>query len=251
MDNKNMLEKVGERGVAAPISVGRGFEEPTDKDQLIIPRAKLLQALSPEVQDDKMSQGLIINSLTKEVLPEVFIPIFKFTTYIRFNPRDKKSPAFDPAFDPGAVLWRSNDPSDPKVRRETQFGPNGEKPLATTFLNFFSYFPGVPMPVVVSFFSSSYKEGKRLYSLARFGSNQQYPDMFCKKYKLTSVQKENDLGKFYVLQVTPTGIVEDKNDLQLCEIWYDSFSSKPVVMHEEGLNDEPAAGEERVPGQEG
>src|SRR3989338_5856015 len=109
----------------------RGFEDGLDKEDLIIPRAKLIQALSPEMTEglEGVKVGAIINSLTKEVLPQEFIPIFMFKNYIRFNPRSKDDPNFDSEFDPGAVVWESTDPLDPKVKVEAKFGPNGEKPV--------------------------------------------------------------------------------------------------------------------------
>ena len=81
-------------------------------------------------------------------MPQEFVPIFAFKNFIRFNPRSKDDPNFNPNFEPGSVIWKSSDPLDPKVQQETKFGANGEKPLALTFLNFFSYFPGVSMPTV-------------------------------------------------------------------------------------------------------
>jgi len=102
----------------------RGFESGVDQQDLIIPRAKLIQALSPEMQDGLpgIKIGAIINSLTKEPLPEEFIPIFSFKNYIRFNPRSKDDPNFDSDFEPGAIIWRSADPSDPQFRRRRSSG---------------------------------------------------------------------------------------------------------------------------------
>ena len=51
----------------------RGFEGGVDREDLTIPRAKLIQALSPELTEglEGIKVGSIINSLTKEVLPGV------------------------------------------------------------------------------------------------------------------------------------------------------------------------------------
>ncbi|WP_348260365.1 hypothetical protein, partial [Salmonella enterica] len=68
----------------------RGFESGITQEDLIIPRAKLIQALSPEITEGLgVRPGDIINSLTKEVLPDEFIPVFMFKNFIRFNPRSK------------------------------------------------------------------------------------------------------------------------------------------------------------------
>ncbi|MEK7679792.1 MAG: hypothetical protein AAB356_06345 [Deltaproteobacteria bacterium] len=215
----------------------RGFEGGITQEDLIIPRAKLIQALSPEITEGLgVKPGAIINSLTKEVLPDEFIPIFMFKNYIRFNPRSKADPNFDSAYEPGAVIWKSTDSEDPKVLSETRFGPNGEKPIATTFLNFFSCFPGVPMPVIVSFSKTSYKAGRQLLSLAKFCGG----DMFSRKYRLASLMETNDIATYAVFKVAPAGAVSP-DEYKLCERLWNDFSekAKDIQVHEEGTADEP------------
>lgn len=208
----------------------RGFEEETSREDLIIPRVKLLQPLSPEVVEKpkEFQGGLLINSLTLEVLPEYFIPIFKFTNWIRWNPRDANKPGFHPDFPPGEMLWRSDDPFDPRVQDEGKFGPNGEPPLATKFLNFFSIFPGVPMPIIVSFSKTSFKAGKQLMSLAQFSQG----DMFSKKYKLSSKLEKNDQYSFWVLTVEQAGKASDEEYAQAEGLWKE-FHSKKIKVHDE------------------
>ncbi len=213
----------------------RGFESGITQEDLIIPRAKLIQALSPEITEGLgVRPGDIINSLTKEVLPDEFIPVFMFKNFIRFNPRSKADPNFDPAYEPGSVIWKSTDPEDPKVAAETRFGPNGEKPIATTFINFFSYFPGVPMPVIVSFSKTSYRAGRQLLSLAKFCGG----DMFSRKYRLMSLMETNDIGTYAVFKVVPVGSTPSE-DYSLCERLWNDFSAKAkdIQVHEETTDD--------------
>jgi len=215
--------------IAKP-QMGRGFEEGVDREELIIPRAKLLQALSPELEANKeLSQGDIINSVTTERVPELFIPIFKFTQWIRFNPRDSKAPGYNPDFGPGDMIWRSNDANDPRVIAESSFGANGEKPLATRFLNFFSFFEGSEMPVIVSFSNTSFKAGKRLMSLAKFRGG----DMFSKMYSLTSKKETNDMGTYYVMDVQAAGEASEDN-YKIAERWWNEYSikAKDIQVHE-------------------
>lgn len=217
---------------------GRGFEEPTQREDLIIPRAKLFQGLPVEYdQYPDAKPGQILNSLTKEVLPQEFIPVFKFTNWIRFNPRNKEDRGFDPAYAPGAMIWNSNDPHDPRVVEQGKFGPNGEPPLATKFLNFFSVFPGCAMPVVVSFSKTSFKAGRQLMTIAQLTGG----DMFSRKYKLGVKKESGDQGSYYVLTVDPAGMVEGEMFKQ-AERFYDEFSAKPIKVHEE-----QAADTEEVP----
>jgi len=236
------IAKVQSGALMQAEGIQRGFEGGVDREDLIIPRAKLIQALSPELTEglEGIKVGSIINSLTKEVLPGEFIPVFTFKNYIRFNPRSKDDPNFNPDFDPGAVIWKSTDPLDPKVKEEAKFGPNGEKPLATTFINFFSYFPGVPMPIIVSFSKTSYRAGKNLLSLAKFCGG----DMFSRKYKLVSQMETNDIATYAVLKVTPAGDANPEEYAVGERLWKD-FAAKvdAIQVHEEDAQDD--AGEKR------
>lgn len=214
----------------------QGMED-VDQNDLIIPRAKLLQPLSPELQEPNcdLRPGFIINSITKEILPEEFIPVFMGYQWLKFNPRDDNSPDFNPAYNPGQLIYRTNDPNDELVQREGKFGPNGEPPAILKFMNFLSYFPGEPMPIIVSFTKTSYKAGKRLASLVMFTS--EGGRMYTRKYKLTSKQEKNDKGVYYVLNVEPSGKPEEEA-VKAAAGFY-SFRQKDIVVHEEeDLNNE-------------
>ncbi len=238
---ENQLQPKTETSPAVIKSPARGFEEPIERKDLIIPRASLLQSKSPEVEesleenDGKYRPGMVINSLSKEALPGEFIPVFKFTNWIRFNPRKKEDPAFDPAFDPGEIIWRSADPNDPRVLAESDFGPNGEKPLATKFMNFFCIFPGHQGAVILSFSKTSFKAGKKLISLAlRTGG-----DMFSQKYRLNTKKEEKDSNTYFVFNVEPAGPV-DEALYKAAESLYDQFAqkAKDITVHEEGQTTE-------------
>ena len=215
---------------------GRGFEEPIAREDLVIPRAKLFQGLPTEYEKfPDAKPGQILNSLTKETLPAEFVPVFKFTNWVRYNARKQGEPGFDPNYAPGAMIWRSTDPHDPKVRAESEFGPNGEPPLATKFLNFFSVFPGSSMPVVVSFSKTSLKAGRQLITLAQLTGG----DMFSRKYRLGVKKESNDQGSYYVLTVDPAGIVDTELYKQ-AEALFENFATKPIKVDEE----QPEATEE-------
>ena len=209
---------------------GRGFEDGVDREDIIIPRVKLLQALSPEVQAGIKPQGVFINSITQEEVEPVFIPLFKFKNWIKFNPRDKRDPNFNPDFEPGAIIWRTDDPNDPRIA-EAKFGPNGELPTATTFLNFFCLFSTPSMdfkPTILSFSKTSYKAGKKLLTLSLMAGG----DMFSRKYELSSNKTKNDIGEFYVMEVSPAGKVSDE-EYAAAEMAYNMYRGKKIEVHDD------------------
>lgn len=226
----NDLAKTSSSALSVPGR--RGFESESGREDLLIPRAKLLQPLSPEVDELGLKAGSVINSLTKDVLPAEFIPIFVYKEFIRFNPRNEDADGFDPAFAPGALIWKTVNPTDPLVE-QTKFGPNGEKPLAQSVLNFFSYFPGCEMPIIVSFAKTSYKAGKQLYSLTKFTSG----DMFSRRYTLSAKKESNDAGTYWVYQVAPAGLAEEK-DFKAAEMLWETFATKAEALNAHELDAE-------------
>lgn len=220
--------------VLALFDKGReGFEQGVDIDQLTIPRVKLLQGLSDEVKADPRNfiAGMLINSVTKETLTKNFIPLAKMpTSWIRFNPRDTKNPNFVPEFGPGAVVWRSSDPNDPRVLEQGKWGPNDEPPAATEYMNFLCYFEGFAIPLVLGFCKSSFKTGKDFFTMAfGFGGA-----MYTRKYDLTSVSKNKSGNDFFVLQVRSAGKCNE-DELAIGKALFNTFGPKikDLKVHEE------------------
>jgi hypothetical protein len=189
-----------------------GFIGGVDASKVRFPRAKLMQGLSPEVNNeenaqrapkDKLSAGMIINSVTKEILPAEFIPLVYFPMYMKFNPRQTNHPAFDSNYKPGEMIWRTNNPLDPRVA-ETKFGKDGSKPTATSFINFLGKFDGVMLPVIISFCNTSYVNGLNLYNLL-LGAMQ---PLYFRKFKLFSVFDKNEAGSFYKLNASFLGLTD-------------------------------------------
>ena len=209
----------------------KGFEEKISPGELTIPRVRMLQGLSPEVQANPKAfyAGLLINSITKEILTSTFVPIRRMpNTWVRFNARDQKDPYFVPDIKPGGVVWKSDDPKDPRVIEQTKFGPNGEAPPAIAWLNFLCYFEGFTIPLIMSFGRTSYTAGKNFLTMAfGFGG-----DMFSRKYNLAAKQVTNDKGTFYVLDPTPAGKCSE-DELAIGQTLYDAFGGVELKVHED------------------
>jgi hypothetical protein len=217
--NEIMATKIQETGVA-PYQY-ENIDAPCGPEDFEVPRVKLLQLTSPECAQggSVLRPGLFINSITLELMPDVFIPIFRFVQWIRFNPKNNEDPRFDPDYEPGEIIWKSRDRDDPRVKKEGVFGPKGEKPLATKFLNFFSWFPGTPGPLVVGFCNTSYRAGRRfnsMYSQILRGGE------FTRKFELQSYQKENKKGIFYIMKVIPSGF-SSSDEVARCREYHTKF----------------------------
>lgn len=221
----------GSVGVPATIGqgLGRGHEEPSDMEDLEIPRANLVQYTSSAAQapkEERIEPGTIINSITKEPLENIFIPIFKFTNFIQWNPRKKDDPNFDSAYEPGEIVFSTNDNRDPRVVDGAKFGPNGEPPKVTKYMNFLCYFVGHRYPLVLSFSKTSFKAGKTLNSLTQFAGG----DMFSNKYRLMVKPDERSGTKFFVLEVVPSGKAT-ADEFRVAEKWYEEFRGKAIKVH--------------------
>jgi hypothetical protein len=230
--------QIKERMLALYSPGRKGFEDPTKKEDFIIPRVKLLQGLSPEVQASPRDfyAGMIIDSLTKAVLPAKFVPVFKTMSWARFNPRDPKDVNFNSEFAAGDLVWRSVDPNDPRVIEETKWGPRNEKPLATAFMNYLCYFEGVTMPLVLSFSRSSYPVGKELYNLALRAEG----DMFSQKYELGAKKVEANSNSWYVFTVRPLGVCT-ADELEVGSLIYDKFFETRDTMKVDEETREPGS----------
>ena len=152
-------------------NISYGFEE-TKKEDIVIPRVKVIQALSPERTEGIAVEGDLLNSLTQEkVNGEKFIPVKQYYSNINWNP-DRSADlrmlcrSFDGRIgqnDDGSLVCdvcKKNQFDNTKQGREAQ-------PECTAYLNFLGFFEGNPMPVIISFSKTNYNEGKKLLSIAK------------------------------------------------------------------------------------
>lgn len=148
-----------------------GFED-EDTSDVIIPRVKVVQTLSPERKDKIAEEGDIINSLTKEKLNgKVFIPVFKFNNNVWWKERSEGGGIKCMARD-GRVGSMSDGTTIMCAQcRRCEFDntKQGKEalPTCTKYINFFGFFAGERMPIILSFSKTCYNEGKKLYSLAK------------------------------------------------------------------------------------
>jgi len=182
-----------------PYNGPSGMADNITSSDLRLPRVALLQALSPQVQNDggKYKQGMFIDTLTQDVLPStvVFTPVFVFKNVIKWKPRNEG----------GGMIWKTTNPT-PEQLADTQW--NGDKkPVADVYINAVVLIKGSTTPMILSFCKTSLKAGQDLATLCFLSKP-------CWKYSynLDAVKVSNTKGTFYVMRVT-RGSLNDSNQV--------------------------------------
>ena len=179
-----------------PVAIAQEYQDCADnigQEDLILPRTELLQALSPTVVSGDAKPGQIVNNISKDVYDNpVIVPVLVTKNWIRWRTRAEG----------GGMVWRSNDPTDPKVIEESRWGDDGTKPMCTAYLNFLCIIEGDDMPIIVSFSNTSYNAGKKLLTLSKMSATGK---LSASRYSLLSHSRTNNMGTFFVYDVKKIG----------------------------------------------
>jgi hypothetical protein len=146
--------------VPAYVPSGREGLEDMTKEDVLIPRLALAQALSPQVTEGDpayitgLKVGDMFNSMTQEIYGrEVFVQI------IRKDP--PRAMEFFPQDDGGGV----KDPNVPLDDPRMQWGEDGEKPVATLFRDYIARILPSGEMIALSFKGSGIKVARALNGL--------------------------------------------------------------------------------------
>lgn len=149
-----------------------GFEDMESED-IVIPRIKVINALSPERQDGIAAEGDIINSLTKDNLAgKKFIPIKIYYSKMKWNPdRDSDQRILCMSRDGKVGEDIDGNKKACTACSECKFNNalsgKDAQPTCTSYMNFLGFLEGDPMPIVLSFAKTNYNEGKKMLSIAK------------------------------------------------------------------------------------
>ena len=228
----NEIVKVGPSALAVPDFVQKGDlrgSESITREDLQMPRVALAQSLSPELDetDPKYIEGLkmgdAFNTLTGEVYGKkplrVVIVRADRPRFVEFNPRDAGGGIKDfdiPANDPRCL-----------------FGPNGEKPVATKFVEFVALVGEGLEPALLSFKGSGLKTARQIAGLLKL---RQVP-AFAQTFYLTPTIQKNSKGTFAVFNVKAGGFV-DEQTYKYAEQVYESVKDRAIST--DHLEDAPA-----------
>jgi len=215
------LERINPVAVAVAVEdAGAGLKDMTQED-LAVPFLTILQALSPQVQEDSgraipgARPGMILNTVSQEAMDGrtkgiMFVPAHHEQQFIEWIPRDS-----------GGGLVKIYAPGDDFVREarrksNSRFGKieldNGND-LAESFRVFGLVVDedGFTEPAIIPFASTQIKFYKRWMTKARSikartaDGRMVMPPLYAHRYRLKTVADENKKGKFYSWQITFDG----------------------------------------------
>lgn len=212
-------------------STARGFENFKSED-LIIPRLRLLQGLSEAVTSGDGKMGQFQDSLNGEILGDsievVLLGLKNGAVYFEQGV-GMQCKSLDGISNMEGVKctdcpynqyygkrWaKDEDPPKCSATKEficvTRATLNGQE----------------QRPIVVSFLKTSYKQGRKLASIARLSGR----DIFAGAYVITSQMMKNAKGTFAIMDVKQNGWLTPE-EFKAAEAWYQTIGSANVVVHE-------------------
>jgi len=240
---KDLVVKEETTEVANQTGMPLGFED-DDANDMIIPRVKVIQTLSPERKDKIANEGDIINSLTKDKLNgKVFIPVFKFNNNIWWRDRSDGGGIRCIARDGklGTMSDGTNLVCASCKRCEFDNTKQGKEslPTCTKYINFFGFFAGERMPVILSFAKTSYNEGKKLYSLAKVTMQ----NMWNYGYALNEKLQAKGGNEWFICVPTPAGATEESDrdfGLSMYKMYRNSIKNLEYDMEDNTSDNTPA-----------
>lgn len=216
--------------VAMQQDVPLGFEDLNNED-VIIPRIKIIQALSPERKAKEADEGDLLNSLTKEQLNgKTFVPVFMFKPNICWIDRDLGGGIECRSFDGrigienetgkqlACVNCRRNEFDNSKQGKEAQ-------PECTKYMDFFGFIEGTRAPIVLSFSKTCYNEGRAMVSLAKTTMQ----NMWNYGYKIDTKEMTKNDNSWYIVKAT-MGLQTSDEDRAFGMMLYKSFKSRTDIL---------------------
>ena len=231
----------------APAIIGassgiEGMEE-TDSDDIRIPRVKLLQGSSEETKNPDiypdLRVGMLINSLSHaELISEKigdkkhypFIPVKMFKSWMKFNPYTPEQEGFDSQYEPGQMIFKTYDKSDPITKSQDSW--------RWKQINFLGFQPKNPLqPIFVTFGSMSRPIGNEIINIVQLAARPLFEHLF-----LLGSKTESRNGNTFMVF---TARSEGRPDEALCEIgrkMYNEFNplladlkKMKVELHDEDV----------------
>lgn len=253
MADKELIVKEEEKITIPEGNTMEGLED-VDVQSVSLPRVKLLQATSPEVQGEEYADlnlraGNLIEAISKEKISGEFIPVKVLpSTNVLFVPRT--------AEDKAVLKEKKEDITDEDLAQEggmicvaldgktgDRYGAcsncklcmfNGnEKPICQRSINILVMLD-TGLPAIVSFRDTSYKHGNRFVSLLRNKALTGTRIQTC-KYKLSPTKKTRGSQQWYELAVVMAGNATEEESIKAYELYktYNTMNNINTIEEQE------------------
>jgi hypothetical protein len=196
------------------------------RDDMQMPRIGIAQLMSPEIDssnDEKFIDGLrfgnMFNSVTKVIYGD---GPMQFAIVQALPPRFVE---FIPKEQGGGV----KDPNVPHDDPRTQWGANGEKPVATKFYDFVVMLLPSRELVALSFKSTGIKVAKQLNALISLRDAPLYAGV----YSITTTGVQGPKGKYAVPVIKNAGFIAEKPVYDYAKGIFNNLRGKAIVIHTE------------------
>lgn len=227
--NKEIAKKE-EVASIVPAEAGQAWgATTTDSEDIIIPRAMLMQAMSEFVSDGIASVGDFVNSMDPS---EVICKKGESFGAIFFGLEKKIMAFIDDKFD------HMEDYTSNYVREEVT--ESGAILTRKTLMNYFFLRPedleaGVIFPYVLSFRSTSMRAGKTLATLIKKLEVMKKPSA-ARVFEITVKQEKNEKGQWWTPVVT-MGRESSTEEMNAAYQWYKTLMNSNVTAHEDVAED--------------
>jgi hypothetical protein len=202
--------------------VSAGFEE-SDKDSFAIPFLRILQKLSPQLEETdgaympEAKAGMLINSVTEDLFSGsegmTVIPCHYRRTFIEWQTREKGG-GFVAEYEPftGSQIPTTK---DEKKRNITSSGTQ----IVDTRCHYVLIVQedGTTMPAVITMASTQTKKSKKWMTVMQNLLRQRRdgtlynPAMFASIFKVNTVTESNDQGNWYGWKITHLQFLDENN----------------------------------------
>jgi hypothetical protein len=211
---------------------GKGFEN-LEREDILLPRLKLLQAMSPEVTETDEKPGTFFLNLSNKNVGEKIIitPVMHYRSRIKWNPKD----------DGGGIDCSSADAKTPSTAKyaplcsacshkdwdNTKEKKKDQVPSCVLFENFVILIGDSSEPVIMPMSKSQAKVAKKFYSMAALKGG----DMFDFSYQMTVVKEKAPTGEVYFnFSVSDIGKKTDEKKRITCEQLWATLSKANLTV---------------------
>jgi hypothetical protein len=202
MAEKMALTTTGVLALTLPDYIAKATTAPENigREDVRLARIGLAQPLSPELDSSSekyitgLKSGDLFNSVTGEVFEQpvrVVIARVEKLRHVEFNPIEEG----------GGIKDRNVPAGDPR----TQWGPDGEKPVATAFREYAAFLADRLEPIGLSFKGASLRTAVDLNTIIDMRWKAQKAPVYATIFALTSAKGPKSGFNYQVLKATPVG----------------------------------------------